>query len=135
MTFFPFIESVMTYFKSVRKLQDYISFDMVLPSRWVIPKKFTDGIELVESKCETTDTKIISFVAPYVKEQIEKIETSLNNIITYNKEREEKENLFKTKVEELKSLFEKENISHLRGLKFDVEDLNLTQLSNGEENT
>ena len=68
MTFFPFIESVMTYFKSVRKLQDYISFDMVLPSRWV-------------------------------------------------------------------SLFEKENISHLRGLKFDVEDLKLTQLSNGEENT
>ena len=61
--------------------------------------------------------------------------SSLNNIITYNKEREEKENLFKTKVEELKSLFEKENISHLRGLKFDVEDLNLTQLSNGEENT
>jgi hypothetical protein len=107
---------------------------MVLPSRWVIPKKFTDGIELVESKSETPDTKIISFVAPYVKEQIEKIETSLNNIITYNKEREEKENLFKTKVEELKSLFEKENISHLRGLKFDVEDLNLTQLGNEEEN-
>jgi len=123
----------MTYFKSVRKLQDYISFDMVLPARWIMPKKYTEGIELVESKSETPDTKIISFVAPYVKEEIEKIETCLINVIKYNKEREEKENLFRTKVEELKNLFEKENLSHLRGLKFDVEDLNLTQLSNEEE--
>jgi len=134
MTFYPFLESVMTYFKSVRKLQDYISFDMVLPTRWIIPKKFTEGIELVESKSESPDTKIISFVAPYVKEEIEKIELSLKNVINYNREREEKENLFKSKVEELKTLFEKENISHLRGLKFDVEDVTLTQLSNEEEN-
>jgi patatin-like phospholipase/acyl hydrolase len=47
----------------------------------------------------------------------------MDNIIRSNVEREEKEKLFKSKVQELKSIFEKENLENLKGLKFDVEEL------------
>ena len=52
------------------------------------------------------------------------------NFITTNIEREEKEKLFKSKVQELKSIFENENLDNLKGLKFDMEEL--TKLMSNE---
>jgi hypothetical protein len=43
-------------------------------------------------------------------------------VIKTNVEREEKERLFKNKVQELKQIFEKENLENLKGLKFDLEE-------------
>ena len=44
-------------------------------------------------------------------------------IIKTNIEREEKERLFKSKVQELKSIFEKQDLENLKSLKFDIEEL------------
>ena len=53
----------------------------------------------------------------------------------YNKEREEKDKLFQTKVNELKSIFEKQNLDNLQALKFEISDDQKIELEDGEENT
>jgi hypothetical protein len=45
---------------------------------------------------------------------------NLKNIIKYNHDREEKERLFQNKVEELKTIFEKENLNNLKNLNFEL---------------
>jgi hypothetical protein len=58
----------------------------------------------------------------------------LCSIIKYNKEREEKDKLFDLKVEELKKLFEKQNLEKLKGLDFYInEPKQKVQLEDDEE--
>ena len=47
----------------------------------------------------------------------------MDSFIKTNIEREEKERLFKSKVQELKNIFEKEKLENLKSLKFDIEEL------------
>jgi hypothetical protein len=42
------------------------------------------------------------------------------NIIKFNLEREEKNKLFESKINELKSMFEKQSLEELKNLKFEV---------------
>ena len=74
-----------------------------------------------------------SFVCENKKEFLDIVEETLDFIITTNIEREEKEKLFKSKVQELKSIFESENLDNLKGLKFDMEELTKL-MSNEPEN-
>jgi hypothetical protein len=60
------------------------------------------------------------------------MEEAFELVVKYNIERQEKEKLFKSKIQELKSIFEKENLDSLRHLKFDVE-LEQTLLIDGTE--
>jgi hypothetical protein len=54
-------------------------------------------------------------------------------IISTNIEREEKEKLFKSKVQELQTIFEKENLENLKGLKFDIDQLVNLYKNNDDE--
>ena len=122
MIFSEFIKKVNKYLKSVRILKNYISFDMIFPETWTTIKKFPEGIEIIQN--ENSDGKIItSFVCENKTILIDTLEKSMDTFIKTNIEREEKEKLFKSKVQELKSIFEKENLENLKGLKFDVEEL------------
>ena len=62
----------------------------------------------------------------------------INTIIETNLEREEKEKLFKDKVQELKNIFEKQKLDNLKGLKFDLDEFSLMTTKteeNGQEST
>ncbi len=45
---------------------------------------------------------------------------NLKSIIKYNHDREEKEKLFQNKVEELKNIFEKQDLTSLKNLNFEL---------------
>ena len=62
------------------------------------------------------------FVSCPSEEDIEIVYNNLKNIIKYNLEREEKDRLFEVKVDELKKLFEKQNLEKLKGLYFDISE-------------
>lgn len=122
MIFGKFINKTNKYLKSVRILKNYVSFDMVFPTSWVMLKKKPEGVEILQN--ENQDGGFItSFVCENEKNLIDLLENTMDNIIKTNIEREEKERLFKSKVQELKSIFEKENLENLKGLKFDIEEL------------
>ena len=130
MIFSEFISKVNKYLKSVRVLKNYVSFDMIFPETWSTVKKFPEGIEIIQN--ENNDGKMItSFVCENKNNLIDSLEKTMDIFIKNNIEREEKEKLFKSKVQELKNIFEKENLENLKGLKFDVEEL--TKLLENEQ--
>jgi len=103
---------------------------MSFPSSWLLLKKYPEGIEIIQN--QTNDgTTITSFVTINNKELLDVLENTVETIIKSNIEREEKEKLFKNKVQELKNIFEKEKLENLKSLKFDIEEL--TKLMNHEE--
>jgi hypothetical protein len=122
MIYSNFINKTSKYLKSVRILKNYVSFDMVFPNSWVVSKKTPEGVEVIETENQEGNV-IKSFVSENKKELIDKIENIIDGIIKTNIEREEKEKLFKSKVNELKNIFEKEKLENLKGLKFDLEEL------------
>lgn len=132
MIFSQFINKTNKYLKSVRVLKNYVSFDMVFPNSWVMFKKYPEGVEVLQN--ENQDNKIItSFVCENKKTLIDVLEDTMDTIIKTNIEREEKDRLFKSKVMELKSIFEHQDLENLKSLKFDIEEL--TNFIEDEEST
>ena len=134
MSYFEFIKSTDRYLKSVRVIKDYISFDMTFSKYWSSTKKQTKDVEVIRNEnSQEPDKVIVSFVTNFDEESINRVEQVINNIIKTNLEREEKEKLFKDKVQELKNIFEKQKLDNLKGLKFDLDEFSL-MTSKTEEN-
>ena len=135
MIYSQFVSKTSKYLNSVRILQTYITFDMIFPTSWVMLKKLPEGVEILQNN-DKEGKLITSFVCENKLSLIDSVEVSIDKIVKTNIEREEKERLFKLKVQELKSIFETENLENLKGLKFDVEELtNLLQNEPEEDNT
>jgi hypothetical protein len=125
MTFFKQIEKIFPYLKSVRKLKNYLSFDIEIPQTWKIPKKFVIQDKVVEQEKAQPNMRLFSFVSDFNEDEVTTTISNIKAIIEYNKELEEKEVLFVNKVEELKKIFEKQNLDKLQTLKFDIKEFNL----------
>jgi hypothetical protein len=79
-----------------------------------------DESKVVEQQSQTQNERLFSFVCEIHENDIEKLSQNIQSIIKHNLDREEKERLFQSKVEELKGLFEKTNLNNLKNLKFDI---------------
>ena len=122
MSLYKEIEHIVDYCSSIRKLKTYLSFDMIFPSTWNVLKSQVDETKTVFNKSDDKG-KNISFVSEINEEAISDTISKIETVINYNKEKEEKERLFKEKVNELKNLFEKGGLEDLKNLKFDVDDI------------
>jgi hypothetical protein len=122
MSLYKEIENIVDYCSSIRKLKTYLSFDMVFPATWNVLKSQVDETKTVFNKSDDKG-KNISFVSEINEEAISETISKIETVINYNKEKEEKERLFKEKVNELKNLFEKGGLEDLKNLKFDVDDI------------
>ena len=120
MSLYKEFSALLPYLQSVRKLQNYLSFDVSFPLSWKLPKKYIEEDKVIEKETKIKDNRLFSFVSEITEDGIEKITQNIQNIIKYNLEREEKETLFKNKVDELKVIFEKQNLRNLKNLKFDL---------------
>ena len=114
----PFVE----YLHSIRKLKTYLSFDMVFPTKWSLPKSIVEEGQIVGFEAENQNLKGISFVSPINDSEVSKTMMKISKVIKLNKEKELKERLFKETVERLKSTFEKTDLDKLQNLYFDFED-------------
>ena len=114
----PFVE----YIHSIRKLKTYLSFDMVFPTKWAIPKSLIEEGQIVGFEAEDQNFKGISFVTPITDKDISNTLIKIAKIIKLNKEKEFKEKLFKQTVEQLKQTFEKTDLDKLQNLYFDFDE-------------
>lgn len=133
MTFYNFLEKVHKYLKSVRILKDHVSFDMVFSKKWVMNKTNPNNVEVLKNN-EDENFIYISFVCKMHTESVADVELLIDTIIRNNIEREEKEKLFKTKVQELRNIFESQKLDHLKNLKFDIDELT-TLMNQTDEQT
>jgi hypothetical protein len=113
----PFIEHV----RSIRKLKNYLSFDLEFPSKWSIPKSLVEEGQVVAFESEDATKKGISFVSMFDDKNISQTLDKVAKIIKLNKEKEIKEELFKQTIVQLKETFEKTDLDKLKTLYFDFE--------------
>ena len=114
----PFVE----YLHSIRKLKTYLSFDLLFPSKWSIPKSIVEEGQIVAFEAESQAFKGISFVTATNETDVSKTLTRIAKIIKLNKEKELKEKLFKDTVDQLKTTFEKTDLDKLKNLYFDFDE-------------
>ena len=120
MSLYKEFSSLLPYLQSVRKLESYLSVDVSFPTTWKLPKKFVDEEKVMEQTSKMEGHRFFSFVAEISEESVELLSNNLKSIIKYNHDREEKERLFQNKVEELKNIFEKQDLTSLKNLNFEL---------------
>jgi hypothetical protein len=122
MSFYTELSPFVEYLHSIRKLKNYLSFDMVFPTKWSLPKSLVDEGQIVGFESENQNLKGISFVSPIDDSEVSKNLVKIAKIIKLNKEKELKERLFKETVEQLKNTFEKTDLDKLKNLNFYFEE-------------
>ncbi len=134
MSFYSEIEHFVEYIHSIRKLKDYLIFDMKFPSKWLIPKSMSDDGRLVPFETDSSDFRGISFVS-----DVNEIDTNgaidkITRVIKINKEKELKERLFKEYVDKLKNTFESNNIDKLKNLQFEFNEIDINLNTDESDN-
>ena len=124
------LKDIFEYLVSVRKLKNYLTVDIEFPNHWKIPKKYVQEDKIIENQKVNENKRFFSFVSEFNENVLNKTVENIKNIIAYNKEIEMKESLLKQKIDELKKIFEKENLESLQLLKFDIFE---EKLDDGEE--
>ena len=133
MSLYKDISQLYPYIISIRKLKTYLSFDVSFPNTWKLPKKYVPENSAVEIESAQPNERSISFVSEFNEESVDKTTLNIVRIIQYNKEREEKERLLQDKVNELKNIFEKQDLTTLKSLQFNLNKINKIELSDEGE--
>jgi hypothetical protein len=138
MSFYKELAPFVQYIHSIRKLENYLSFDMSFPNKWSLPKSIIDEGQVIGFNLDDQNLKGVTFVAQINESDVSLILTKIAKIIKLNKERELKEQLFKQTIDQLKQTFEKNDLDKLQNLYFDFEtdapNLELDE-QNGQEST
>lgn len=124
------LKDIFQFLVSVRKLKTYLTIDIEFPANWKIPKKYVIEDKIVENEKLNENYRFFSFVTEFNELEMNQTVSNIKKIISYNKEIELKEKLLKQKIDELKRIFEKENLDNLQSLKFDILE---EKLDDGEE--
>lgn len=120
---FDYLKKIGPYFFQLRKLEDYLVFDVLFPSTWKLPKRFVQEDKFLNNG-ETEDGNLsLSFISDFTEEGVDLIYQNIIGIINFNLEREEKERLLDEKIGELKKLFDSQKLENLKELKFDINQL------------
>jgi hypothetical protein len=133
MSLYKEFSTLLPYIQSVRKLKNYLSFDVSFPKTWRLPKKYIEEDKIMEQESTIIDHRFFSFVSEITEDGVENTSKNIQNIIRYNLEREEKEQLFQNKVDELKHIFEKQNLKNLKSLQFEIKNEKIELEYNEEE--
>jgi len=133
MSLYKDISQLYPYIISIRKLKTYLSFDVSFPNSWKLPKKYVPENSAVEIESSIPNERSISFVSEFNEDSVDKTTFNILRIIQYNKEREEKERLLQDKVNELKNIFEKQDLTTLKSLQFNLNKINKIELSDEGE--
>jgi hypothetical protein len=129
------INKILPYFKGLKVTDTYKVVELHLKKSWVIIEDekldiHTQSKEVKENSnvyyhIFYSDTESFDDMLDYIE----------NGIINYNLEIEEKENLLRAKVEELKRVFESKTLDELNKLKFTTEEESLKLNSKKVNNT
>lgn len=111
----PFLD----YIHSLRRLKEYMVFDLKFPTKWSLPKSIVDENQVVGFEVDDSNYKGVSFVTETNELSFNTTLTRIAKVIKLNKERELKEALFKQTIEKLKQTFEQNDLDKLKDLYFD----------------
>ena len=125
---FENIKSLRPHFFSLREIENNVSLDIRLPLTWRY-EEVIKPYSTIKIKVQDKNDKfnLVSLIAQSTQNGYDVIFACANEIVTLNKEEEEKQRLFQQKVKELQVLFKRESLDKLK-------DINLLN-SYGQEDT
>lgn len=114
---FESIRSIRPYFHSLREVKENVSLDIKLPLSWSysnIIKPYSTIAVKVQDKNENFN--LVSLISQSTQNGYDVVFACANEIVTKNKEEEEKQTLFQQKVKELQQLFKNESLDKLKDI-------------------
>ena len=123
---------ILKYLHQIRRIEDYLIFDMYFPNSWKILKKFVIEDKFVNMGTVDEGLMGMSCVSETDEEKLTLTQNNIIGIINYNLEREQKDMLLETKINELKGIFEKQSLDSLKSLKFDIKSNEINYKQNGK---
>ena len=63
MSLYSEFSSLLPYLQSVRKIKDYLSFDIHFPISWKLPKKYINEEMVMEQESGADGQRLFSFVS------------------------------------------------------------------------
>lgn len=114
---FEIIKSLKPYFFSLREVENNVSLDIKLPLNWRYDAIIAP-YRSIKTKVQDKNDKynLLSLISTATQEGYDVVISCANEIISINKEEEEKQKLFQQKVKELQELFQKESLSKLKDI-------------------
>ena len=133
MEIYNFIKKYEGYFHSIRLHDQILLLDLKFPKDWKIKEVLGSFNTTTQLKIndQTEHHVLISFYSPFSEEEIKRLVLDADNIIKWNKDKEEKNNILNMKILELKKVFESNQIESLRSINFDFKN-NEVRLDNEE---
>jgi hypothetical protein len=112
---FESIKSLRPYFHSLREIENNVSLDIKLPLNWKYDE-IAKPYRTIKVKIQDKSDKftLVSLISYATQDGYDVAFACANEIISVNKEEEEKKKLFHAKVKELESLFLKESLDKLK---------------------
>jgi hypothetical protein len=116
------INKLLPYFKGLRVTDTYKIVELHLKKSWVVNED--DGLDISFQKKEIKENSNQYYYLFYSDSETfdDMVNYIENGVIKYNLEIEEKENLLRSKVEELKRVFESKSLDELNNLKFTTDE-------------
>ena len=114
---FESIKSIRPYFHSLREIENNVSLDIKLPLNWKyeeIIKPYRSVVIKIQDKNEKFT--LMSLISNATQDGCDVVFACALEIFKVNKDEEEKQKLFQSKVKELQELFKNESLDKLKGL-------------------
>lgn len=114
---FENIKALRPHFHSLREIEGNISLDIKLPLNWKY-EEIIKPYRALKMKVQDKNEKftLLSLVSSGTQEGYDIAFACALEIITINREEEEKQKLFELKVRELQELFKKESLNKLKDI-------------------
>lgn len=119
MTIEKVFQVLFPYLSSFRKVEKYVSMDLIFPKGWEFPNELISQVQVVQNEKYNGEGTFLMFVCE-VQNNMDSTLSTIFDIINHNLEREEKERLLRKKVSELKELFANTQLSDLQNLKIQL---------------
>lgn len=123
MNSFELFSALNSFLISIRILKNYLAIELSFPLNWKVNSSENELINIVETTEDKGDKKFL-FVVEFNEENMKLLIETILKTIRINKEIEEKEKLFNKKLNEMKVIFEREDLSTLLDFKFTIESEN-----------
>ena len=114
---FENIKSLRPHFHSLREVQNNVSLDIKLPLTWRY-EEIIKPYRTITLKIQDKNDKfnLVSLITNATQEGYDVVFACALEIFKVNKDEEEKQKLFQSKVKELQELFKNESLDKLKGL-------------------
>ena len=114
---FESIKSIRPHFHSLREIENNVSLDIKLPLTWKY-EEIVKPYRAIKVRVQDKNEKftLLSLISNATQDGYDVVFACALDILTINKEEEEKKKLFQAKVKELEALFMKESLDKLKDI-------------------